>query len=135
MVQKDMSDASAWFELGVKQQENEREKPALQALERAVELDPTHLPSWIALAVSYTNDNNRTGTVESIVQWVRRNDRYKSAVQHHLIQVDDPNASQTERFNHLVECLITMARSDMTGEIDADIQIALAVLFNTNEVC
>ncbi len=39
-MQRDMNNARAWYELGVKQQENEREDRALQALERAVELDP-----------------------------------------------------------------------------------------------
>ncbi|KAL9711601.1 hypothetical protein Ac2012v2_004672 [Leucoagaricus gongylophorus] len=47
-VQRDMTKARAWYELGVRQQENEREHQALQALKRAVELDPTHLPSWLA---------------------------------------------------------------------------------------
>ena len=42
--------------------------------------------------------------------------------------------SSHERFAWLIECLIVMARSDVgAGEVDADIQIALAVLLNTNE--
>jgi len=36
-----------------------------------------------------------------------------------------------EQYSQLIQCLITMVRS--TGEIDADIQIALAVLLNSNE--
>ena len=73
-VQRNAADATAWYELGVKQQENEREQQALLALQRAVELDPSHLPSWLAMAISYTNDSNRLGTYASIFEWVSRND-------------------------------------------------------------
>ncbi|KAF8973114.1 hypothetical protein BDZ97DRAFT_1779464 [Flammula alnicola] len=133
-VQRNANDASAWYDLGVKQQENEREYHALQALQRAVELDPTHLPSWLALAISYTNDNNRQGTYDSVYEWVSRNDKYQEAVRLFRSQSNEgKNLSLVERYTQLIQCLITMARSDTTGNIDADIQIALAVLLNTNE--
>ncbi|KAF8894037.1 hypothetical protein BD779DRAFT_1609638 [Infundibulicybe gibba] len=134
-VQRDINNASAWFELGVKQQENEREHKALQALQRAVELDPAHLPTWLALAISHTNDNNRTGTYNAIQEWVDRNDKYQSAVQQFRAQLksDTSNEGITERYSRLIQCLMVMARSDTSGEVDADIQIALAVLLNTNE--
>lgn len=125
-----------WYELGVKQQENEREHKALQALQRAVELDPSHLPAWLALAISYTNDNNRKGTYDAIYEWVSRNEKYQEAVKQFRSQISANNPmSLAERYGQLIQCLITMARSDLTGDIDADIQIALAVLLNTNEVC
>ena len=53
-MQRDPANAQAWFQLGVKQQENEREGKAIQALRRALELDAAHLPSWLALAISQT---------------------------------------------------------------------------------
>lgn len=119
----------------MKQQENECEQKAIQALQRAVDLDPMHLPSWVALAVSYTNDSNRIGTYNSIYEWVERNDKYRHAVQQFRAQIPDrPGESQMERFNRLIQCLISVANSDTSGEIDADIQVALAVLLNTNEV-
>ncbi|KAJ7178356.1 hypothetical protein C8R43DRAFT_973073 [Mycena crocata] len=134
VVQRNMTDASAWFDLGVKQQANEREKQALQALTRAVELDPKHLPAWLALAISHTNDGNRTATHDAVWHWVDRNERYRDAVaQYRAVHPDSADASITERFGNLIQCLIAMARSDTTGEVDADIQIALAVLLNTNE--
>ncbi|KAF5380491.1 hypothetical protein D9615_004572 [Tricholomella constricta] len=133
-VQRDMNNAAAWFELGVKQQENEREHKALQALTRAVELDPSHLPTWLALAVSNTNENNRVGTYDAINQWVDRNDRYKAAVQQFRTQnPSQSDAPLNERYAYLIESLIMMARTDTSGVVDADIQIALAVLLNTNE--
>ena len=134
-VQRDPTDALRWYELGVKQQENEREQKAVQALRRALELDPTHLPSWLALAVSHTNESNRQGTYAAIYEWVERNERYRGTVERFraLNPVDD-EMLQTEKFANLIQCLIEMARGDASGEIDADIQIALAVLLNTNEV-
>lgn len=137
-VQRDPTDPKAWFELGVKQQENEREHKAIQALERALDLDPTHLPSWLALSVSQTNEGNRTGTYNAIRQWVDRNGQYASVLaQHHRKEPEhaDHTAATKEEFDRLVECLIAMARSDGTkGEINADVQIALAIILNTNEV-
>ncbi|KAJ3537512.1 hypothetical protein NM688_g6677 [Phlebia brevispora] len=134
-VQRDPHNASAWFELGVKQQENEREQKAIHALRRALELDPTYLPAWLALAVSHTNDGNRVGAYEGIREWVTRNNQYATAVEaYRTSHAIDGDATQTEKFNNLIDCLITMARSDASGQIDADIQIALAILMNTNEV-
>ena len=134
-VQRDPLNAHAWFQLGVKQQENEREGKAIQALRRALELDPTHLPSWLALAISHTNEGNRHGTYEAIVEWVAHNDRYRDAVNNfRQLNPVHEDMDQAQKFDHLINCLITMATSDQSGEIDADIQIALAVVMNTNEV-
>ncbi|KAF8070620.1 hypothetical protein FPV67DRAFT_1561383 [Lyophyllum atratum] len=121
-VQRDMNNAAAWFELGVKQQENEREHKALQALKRAVELDPSHMPTWLALAVSNTNEGNRVATYDAVNEWVNLNVRYQ-----------DATASLSERYGYLTETLILMARSDTSGVVDAEIQIALAILLNTDE--
>ncbi|KAF9219628.1 TPR-like protein [Gyrodon lividus] len=128
-VQRDPTNAAAWFELGVKQQENEREAKAIQALQRSVDLDPSHLPAWLALSVSYTNDNNRMGTYNSIKEWALRNPKYQDIVSHTSIRSDSPG-----NFTRLVEVLINMARSaDQKGGVDADVQVALAVLLNTTE--
>lgn len=134
-VQRDPTNSRAWYELGVKQQENEREQKAVHALRRALELDPTHLPSWVALAVSHTNEGNRQGTYHAIREWVERNDSYQDAVQGFRVsnQLGD-GLTQAENFQQLAECLMAMARSDTSGAIDPDIQIALAVLLNTSEV-
>jgi hypothetical protein len=53
---------------------------------------------------------------------------------YHLHHPERDDMTQNEKFAYLTDCLIHMSRS--TGEvIDADIQIALAVLMNSNEVC
>lgn len=140
-VQRDPQNARAWYELGVKQQENEREHKAIIALRRAIEIDPAHLPTWVALGVSYTNDNNRMGTYDAINQWIQRNEKYQHAVLQWRAENPERGGTSTdaevtimEKFNGLIQCLISIARGDTSGELDADIQIALAVLLNTNEV-
>jgi len=133
-VQRDPNNASAWYELGVKQQENEREHKAIQALRHSIDLDSSHLPTWVALAVSYANDSDRTETYNAINEWVKRNTLYQDTVQRYRAEFpDDPTAPSKERFSKLIECLISMARSDMDGNIDPDTQVALAILLNTNE--
>ena len=130
-VQRDVDNAFTWFELGVKQQENEREQKALQALERSVELDPSYLPTWLALAISHTNEGDRIGAYDAIRQWVNRNERYRFISDQYP---QDPNGSTKERHARLIQCLIAMARGETGGEIDADVQVALAVLLNSDEV-
>ncbi|KAF5370608.1 hypothetical protein D9758_001919 [Tetrapyrgos nigripes] len=133
-VQRDVTNANAWFELGVKQQEAEREHKALQALQRAVELDPTHLSAWLALAVSYTNDGQRLGTYEAVREWVMGNDKYKAAVGDYLAKYPTREGlSNAGKFNHLAQCLLHIVQHSGLDDLDADVQIALAVLFNANE--
>lgn len=137
-MQRDPTNARAWYELGVKQQENEREQQAIWALQQALELDPTHLPSWLALAISYTNEGDRHGTHEALQNWVRNNEAYRDIVAAHDAS-DGAAASGRDEFQALIDCLIAMARGvsrpGMSNtEIDADVQIALAVLLNTNGV-
>ncbi|KAH9858748.1 TPR-like protein [Lenzites betulinus] len=133
-VQRDPLDAARWYELGVKQQENEREQKAVRALRRALELDPTHLPSWLALAVSHTNEGDRTGAYNAIREWIQRNERYAAAVAGFRAQEpEDANSTQGEKVTRLMHCLMNIVRENVGGAIDADIQIALAVLLNTNE--
>ena len=132
-VQRDPNNTQAWFELGVKQQENERERQAISALQQALQLDPTHLPSWLALAISYTNEGDRHGTHHAIQNWVAHNERYRdivSAFEAHDTGSDD----EGDEFQKLISCLIAMARGTQGAEVDADVQIALATLLNTNEV-
>lgn len=132
-VQREPNNTQAWFELGVKQQESERERQAISALQQALQTDPTHLPSWLALAISYTNEGDRHGTYQAIQNWVKHNERYRdivSALEAHGMGSDD----EVDEFQKLISCLIAMARGTQGAEVDADVQIALATLLNTNEV-
>lgn len=137
-MQQNITSAELWYELGVKQQENEREQKAILALKNALNLDENHLASWLALAISYTNDNDRTGTYDAIREWVLRNESYGGVVNPFRERLgggvkEGDSRNMSERFQELVQCLIEMARA-AEGEVDADVQIALAVVLNTIDV-
>jgi peroxin-5 len=133
MVLRDPEDAQAWFDLGVKQQANEREDKAIQALRRAVELDPSLLAAWLELAVSYTNEGKRSHAYDAIEDWITRKEIYANAVRRWK-ESEAGSSSKADRAQDLIGCLIEMARSVPGGAIDADVQIALGVLLNTSEV-
>lgn len=152
-VQQDPQDASAWYDLGVKQQENEREVQAIAALRKALDLDPNLKDAWLALAVSYTNENDRIAAYEAIERWIERNDKYSDVLQRVNAELaadaessagqrnrsdsassHSTSASVIEKHSRLTNLLIAMVRSGgERGEIDADVQVALGVIFNSSE--
>ncbi|TKY86347.1 hypothetical protein EX895_004496 [Sporisorium graminicola] len=151
-VQQDPYNASAWYDLGVKQQENEREVQAIAALRKALELDSNLKDAWLALAVSYTNENDRTAAYEAIEKWIERNDKYREVAQRasthaaaaaastkqrersDSVSSHSTSASIVEQHTRLTDLLISMVRSGgERGEIDADVQVALGVIFNSSE--
>jgi len=131
-VQADPENADAWYSLGVRQQENERETQAIAALRRALDINPRLQDAWLALAVSYTNESDRTEALASIERWIAANDRYQDVVQRLTLK---PNAEQDAR---IAQQLMAMARAgmqqggDAEAGVDADVQVALGVLFNSN---
>lgn len=131
VVQNDPSNARAWFELGVKQQENEREKEAIEALRRAVHFEPAMLDAWLALAVSFTNEGQLGDAYDAIEQWISNTESYRHVIAN--IGAKKADASTRERCDSLLEAMMTIIRSN--PEVDADTQVALAVLLNTTEVC
>jgi len=133
VVLRDPENAQAWFDLGVKQQANEREDKAIQALRRAIELDPSLLAAWLELAVSYTNEGNRVHAYDAIEDWIDRKDIYADAVRRWKA-FNASSSSKANRAQDLIGCLVEMAKSVPGGAIDADVQIALGVLLNTSEV-
>ncbi|KAH9931071.1 TPR-like protein [Epithele typhae] len=133
-VQRDPNNAALWYDLGVKQQENEREQSAVQALRRALELDPTLLSAWLALSISHTNEGSRAAAYSAIREWVERNERYSADVaRFRSLNPEPQDARPSEQLTHLMQCLMSIVRENAGGDIDADLQIALAVLLNTNE--
>ena len=62
--------------------------------------------------------------------------KYQDAFQQYFApNVTSMSLPPAERNLQLIQCLITMVRSNVSGEIDADIQVVLVVLLNTNEIC
>lgn len=142
-VQRDPKNVQAWYALGVKQQDSEREQKAIEALRRAVELDPEYVQSWLALGVSHTNESNRAQAYGAIREWVRRHPKFPQTTVGtnggFTSDVFEPGSgrSQKSMFEGLIACLIEIVRnvggSEENHGIDPDVQVALAVLLNSNE--
>ncbi|CAE6471822.1 unnamed protein product [Rhizoctonia solani] len=134
IVQRDPTNAQAWFALGVKQQENEREQHAIDALREAVLQDPSCMPAYLALAVSYANEGDRVSVHRAIGDWMTgRGAKVRKVGGLGELGVMEGVASVEEIHQEYVSGLLNMARQSSSGEIDADIQIALGVLLNTME--
>ncbi|KAI1311056.1 hypothetical protein EDD11_003563 [Mortierella claussenii] len=129
-VQKDPTDAAAWHQLGLRQQENERETMAIAALLKAVEANPKELNAWLALAVSYTNENCRVDAYDALQSWIENSEQYKgvkSAIPGGL------GRSAQERHEYVTGLFLEAARTNPGENLDPDVQIALGVLFNVSE--
>jgi len=135
------NDSSSWLALGIKQQENEREEQAIKALQQALAIDPQLSDAWLAIAVSYTNENVRSLAYDAIERWIDSRTEYAQTMQQYKVLQGElmEDASTTDRHAYLTGMLILMATAspnvqEAGGEaIDADIQVALGVLFNASE--
>ncbi|KAJ3287708.1 Peroxisomal membrane signal receptor PTS1 [Borealophlyctis nickersoniae] len=128
-VQRDPADAKAWYELGVRQQENENEVAAIAALRQAVKHDPTVLDAWIGLAVSYTNEGCKDDAYDALERWMGNSPRYKGIVERRLTSGED---AEMPRHAQVTGMFLEAAREGINGELDADVQTALGVLFNVS---
>jgi peroxin-5 len=139
-VQRNPRDPQKWLALGIKQQENEREEMAIKALQRALELDPGMGEAYLALAVSFTNENERARSYDSVDRWID-----SLAVSRYTREIADyrdlfgplPMSDGLKaKGDYLTNLLIVLAQSRAAkdlGDVDADVQIGLGVLFNTSE--
>ncbi|KAI9480287.1 MAG: hypothetical protein EXX96DRAFT_561950 [Benjaminiella poitrasii] len=129
-AQLQTSDANAWKLLGLRQQENERDGAAIAALRKAVSISPGLLDAWMALAVSYTNENCRSDAYDALEQWIANHDQYK-----HLIKTAGKGKMMGPegRHDYITHMFLEAARSSPGQEMDADVQVGLGVLFNVSE--
>ena len=69
-VQKQPDFVDAWVALGQAQAQNEKESPAIRALEQALKLDPNNLEALMGLSVSYTNEGYDSLAYRTLERWV-----------------------------------------------------------------
>ncbi|KAI8984687.1 hypothetical protein BDF20DRAFT_834174 [Mycotypha africana] len=127
-TQLQTSDANAWKLLGLRQQENERDDAAIAALRQAVQMNPGQLDAWLALAVSYTNENCRADAYDALEQWLANNPKYQ-----HLLNKQAKGQTAAEIHYYITNLFLEAARSSPGEEMDADVQVGLGVLFNVSE--
>nr|XP_019043858.1 hypothetical protein I302_07129 [Kwoniella bestiolae CBS 10118]OCF22788.1 hypothetical protein I302_07129 [Kwoniella bestiolae CBS 10118] len=122
-VQNSPTSYEAWYNLGLKQQENEREESAILALSKTIQLQPDYRPAYLALAVSYTNENEVEAACTMLEQWIRLGGGANPSI----LELNGEMGK-----GRLIERLIGIAREN-PEEVDADVQVALGVLFNATE--
>ncbi|WWC72276.1 uncharacterized protein I206_106238 [Kwoniella pini CBS 10737] len=129
-VQNSPKSYEAWYNLGLKQQENEREESAILALSKTIQLEPNHRPAYLALAVSYTNEGESEAAVTMLDKWITLGEGH--------FGISSPISGPAVNWNgrkgreDLIERLIDIARKN-PEELDAEVQVALGVLFNATE--
>lgn len=129
-VQKAPDHAAAWTALGSAQAQNEKESPAIRALEQALKLDPSNLDALMGLAVSYTNEGYDSTAYRTLERWLST--KYPSlASPDALSQAQDMGFTDRHLLHEKVTDLFIRAAqlSPAGDQMDPDVQVGLGVLF------
>lgn len=129
-VQKDPQHVQAWTMLGSAQAQNEKELPAIRALEQALKIDPGNLDALMGLAVSYTNEGYDSTAYRTLERWL--SNKYPSIINPDEIS-GDADLGFTDRqllHDRVTELFIRAAQLSPSGaQMDPDVQVGLGVLF------
>lgn len=133
-VQKDPRHVEAWCMLGSAQAQNEKESPAIRALEQALKLDPNNLTALMGLAVSYTNEGYDSTAYRTLERWLAT--RYPQIIPPSELS-QDADVGFTDRHllhEKVTNLFIKAAQLSPNGEhMDPDVQVGLGVLFYGDE--
>ncbi|KAF8943258.1 Peroxisomal membrane signal receptor PTS1 [Haplosporangium gracile] len=125
-VQQNDSNSRAWMMLGNVQAQNEKEEPAIRALERAVQVDASNLDAYMNLAVSYTNEGYDHQAYLTLEKWLAT--KYPD-----VVAANGPPASSIsswETHGRVTDLYLQAVRNGANGaDMDADLQVGLGVLF------
>jgi len=124
-VQADEGRAEVWRYLGEAQAQNEKEGPAIRALERAMALSPDDTRVLMNLAVSYTNEGYDTAAYETLDRWL--------SITYPDIQAPKAVNNRTELHKRVTDLFIRAARIGGAQQFDSDVQVGLGVLFYGDE--
>ncbi|KAI8851191.1 hypothetical protein BC829DRAFT_128409 [Chytridium lagenaria] len=123
--------------LGRVQAENEKEGPAIAALQRSVQENPTNLPALLALAISYTNESQELQSYATLERWI--NAKYPSVLNSHPPPVSGTISTPAELHSRTTDRFLEAVRlgpgaaavQSPAGmrEIDPEVQEGLGVLF------
>ncbi|TFK66816.1 TPR-like protein, partial [Pluteus cervinus] len=124
----------AWVLLGKTRIMDEQEGAGMRALAEGVrkaEESGTPGPGMLSLAISYTNESYDRASHIMLLRWLRA--RFPS----HTIPDETwhtvRSSSTWDAHNRITEVFLKLARSQhQEGTVDADVQLALGVLFYTN---
>lgn len=129
-VQQSPEHVQAWYQLGSAQAQNEKEAPAIRALEQALKLDPTNLPALMGLAISYTNEGYDSTAYRTLERWLAT--KYPQVISPDDLTPDSEYGFTDRHLLHekVTDLFIRAAQLSPTGEhMDPDVQVGLGVLF------
>lgn len=129
-VQKDPQHVQAWTMLGSAQAQNEKELPAIRALEQALKIDAGNLDALMGLAVSYTNEGYDSTAYRTLERWL--SNKYPSIINPNEISGDADLGFTDRQLLHerVTELFIQAAQLSPSGaQMDPDVQVGLGVLF------
>lgn len=129
-VQKDPQHVKAWTMLGSAQAQNEKELPAIRALEQALKIDPGNLDALMGLAVSYTNEGYDSTAYRTLERWLSH--KYPSIINPNEVSGDADLGFTDRQLLHerVTELFIQAAQLSPSGaQMDPDVQVGLGVLF------
>jgi peroxin-5 len=129
-VQKEPQHIDAWVLLGSAQAQNEKETPAIRALEQALKIDPNNLTALMGLAVSYTNEGYDSTAYRTLERWLSI--KYPTIIKPSDVS-SDAEVGFTDRHQlheKVTDLFIQAAQLSPDGEhMDPDVQVGLGVLF------
>ncbi|KAI9781695.1 MAG: Peroxisomal membrane signal receptor PTS1 [Peltula sp. TS41687] len=133
-VQKSPAHVDAWTMLGNAQAQNEKESPAIRALELAIKLDPGNLSALMGLAVSYTNEGYDSTAYRTLERWLAT--KYPDVLD--PTGLSDPAefgfTDRQQLHERVTNLFIQAAQLSPGGErMDPDVQVGLGVLFYAAE--
>ncbi|KAI9650987.1 Peroxisomal membrane signal receptor PTS1 [Ciborinia camelliae] len=129
-VQKDPQHVDAWVLLGSAQAQNEKETPAIRALEQTLKVDPTNLTALMGLAVSYTNEGYDSTAYRTLERWLSV--KYTSIIPPGSLssETDIGFTDRHQLHEKVTDLFIRAAQLSPDGEhMDPDVQVGLGVLF------
>lgn len=135
-VQKQPQHVEAWVALGQAQAQNEKESPAIRALEHALKIDENNLEALMGLSVSYTNEGYDSLAYRTLERWVSVKYPQLQNVPHGLTgQEEEMGFTDRHRLHEKVtDLFLTAAQLNPEGaEVDCDVQVGLGVLFYGSE--
>ncbi|CAG8483028.1 93_t:CDS:2 [Paraglomus occultum] len=125
-AQKDPNNSEVWTWLGNTQAQNEKEEPAIKALEKAVSIDGKNLNALMNLAVSYTNEGYDYQSYLTLERWMTV--KYPEIAERSI-----PTDIHQNAHSRVTELFLQAARIAPSGqEMDPDVQVGLGVLFYSN---
>ncbi|CAK1355879.1 Peroxisomal targeting signal receptor [Cercospora beticola] len=134
-VQKDNEFVEAWVALGQAQAQNEKESPAIRALEQAIKLDPSNPEALMGLAVSYTNEGYDTLAYRTLERWVAAKYPQLGVTPRGVDVEEEMGFTDRHQLHEKVTNYFLEAAqlNPEGGDVDVDVQVGLGVLFYGSE--